>query len=555
MHGRIKVKTTVEQAEAKRKEREEKLKVFKSGVKTIFAKRENKEFDEEALKLTGRFLEQNPDFNTLWNFRRDILMHMKPEKSKESLQSILTEEMILTQNCLKTNPKSYGAWHHRLWAMEFTPEPDWNKELKLCGFFLSMDERNFHCWDYRRLVGKKCKVNPQDELLFTNELIEKNFSNYSAWHYRSTLLPLVHPGAVAGSVDEQILLKEYELVQNAAFTDPNDQSVWFYHRWLLGRGKIPLEILNICVLKPQGKIAVLLSEAAKVGHECKLNLELNKLPQEVTWHAVDKRSCVSTIWVCEIPQDVLLEDTKCEISVTLMKEKESSSLTGYLNGCESFIWKKTSRSDTFRSELSAATKDVLEQELESCQQLYEFEPENKWTLFTSVLLMRALNDQKFKSEISEYMKQLMIVDSTRKNYYQDLGSKFTIENEIEILPIESQEIDLSRKSLTSLHHFDHLLMIKKIDLSCNNLTSIYPLCNLLCVECIILDHNQLIHFEGVENLMSLKRLSASKNYISRIASLEALKSLQLEEIVLEDNPITDDPNYVLTIQNLLCSTS
>lgn len=69
-----------------------------------------------------------------------------------------------------------------------------------------------------------------DELTFSTERINVNFSNYSSWHYRSTLFKKI--------ADEHLITKEIKLVESAIFTDPADSSAWFYLRWILSNTNV-----------------------------------------------------------------------------------------------------------------------------------------------------------------------------------------------------------------------------------------------------------------------------------------------------------------------------
>lgn len=235
MHGRVKVRTTEEQKEIVKREKLKKAEAFKETMVAILEKRSSGVHDQEGLNLTANLLVQNPDVITLWNYRREIFLQMKKDCELENYQKLLEKDLGLTEQCLRVNPKSYGSWHHRVWILDNLPQPDWKAELKLCTRYLELDERNFHCWDYRKTVAERSKVPDISEYQFTLEKIEANFSNYSAWHLRSKLLPKIFPDQDKKlPINEAKHKEELELVENAAFTDPNDQSGWFYLRWLLG---------------------------------------------------------------------------------------------------------------------------------------------------------------------------------------------------------------------------------------------------------------------------------------------------------------------------------
>lgn len=88
-----------------------------------------------------------------------------------------------------------------------------------------------HCWDYRRFICKFGKVDLKDEIDFTLNQVKQDFSNFSSYFYRSALLTEADKKNILKIKD--IWDKEYDIITTAVWVDPNDQSAWYYHGWLL----------------------------------------------------------------------------------------------------------------------------------------------------------------------------------------------------------------------------------------------------------------------------------------------------------------------------------
>ncbi|OEL17954.1 Geranylgeranyl transferase type-2 subunit alpha 1 [Dichanthelium oligosanthes] len=208
----------------------------------VLQNHQSRTYTKEAIGLSFKLLEINPEAYTAWNYRKLALKHKIKELSDpEAIRSAVDDELRVVEVALRQNPKSYGAWYHRKWLLNQKLAPvDFKRELGLLDKLLKVDARNFHGWNYRRFLARFMGVPDEEELKYTMDKICDNFSNYSAWHNRSILLSnLLIQQSKGFESKQKIFSEEFELVTQALFTDPSDQSGWFYHLWLLAQTSTP----------------------------------------------------------------------------------------------------------------------------------------------------------------------------------------------------------------------------------------------------------------------------------------------------------------------------
>ncbi|KZT26484.1 rab-protein geranylgeranyltransferase, partial [Neolentinus lepideus HHB14362 ss-1] len=247
-HGVRRTRQTSEAVEARKQREQSRLKEYLSLTDHVLAKKKSRDWSKDAFEATSRLLQINPEFYTIWNYRRNIMLHgLFVNSPPEVINDILSEDLSMTAAALKAHPKVYTLWNHRSWCLENVPDgpgdsrdwkkANWSRELAIVEKMLDADARNFHAWSYRRYVlASMPEQRPETaELAYTMRKIEANFSNFSAWHQRSKVYTSMWGSGKLNK--DKCIEEELELVKNALYTDPNDQSAWLYHRWLVDAGQ------------------------------------------------------------------------------------------------------------------------------------------------------------------------------------------------------------------------------------------------------------------------------------------------------------------------------
>ena len=124
-------------------------------------------------------------------------------------------------------------------------------------------------------AGEKKLQKLKDEFDMTTSMLEKNFSNFSAWHYRGKLLIKIHKNN--GSVYQiplNIIEEELEKIKHAIFTEPNDQSPWNYHRWLISL-LTPVYVVSIKLIDDNKSIEVEFSTVIKNSDKLRISINGN----------------------------------------------------------------------------------------------------------------------------------------------------------------------------------------------------------------------------------------------------------------------------------------
>jgi geranylgeranyl transferase type-2 subunit alpha len=228
----------------------------------------------------------------------------------------------------------------------------------------------------------------------------------------------------------ELLAEELELIQNAAFTDPNDQSVWFYHKWLVNAHlqNVP-PVLTFAGHKSSDIYLVFNIDVPNPANSGFLvNMTLNTGATKAVdspWRNLwVKPKC--KVWMKKIDDAIARESVS---NFSICTSPNWSIPKNFVNEDGDIIVKPEERI-TVNSLENDAFSTFLAKELQWVQELHDLEPENKWAILTLIHLLRLVDFRNNEETILELIETLKNLDHYRAQYYSDLRKKFMLEWDI-----------------------------------------------------------------------------------------------------------------------------
>ncbi|CAD6190675.1 unnamed protein product [Caenorhabditis auriculariae] len=528
--------TTEEEKAVKKKENDKKCKLYLSARDKIFEKRSKGNYDDEILALTQAVLEKNSDNYTIWNIRREALQKRiddnnelaksetasdeEKAKSQRSIESLLAGELFMSYECIKNNPKIVFLL----------------QELALCEKALKLDCRNFHVWDHRRIVARMAQRTADEEIEYSNQLVSDNFSNYSAWHYRSVLIQKVHMEKTGQyRLDNETIAAELKMIRA-----PGPIRGGF---WMLAPGKSFLRPDSYAPIVPLSasfhgnNTTIVMSRACSVENVV-VFVDSEEKSRWRGFSALSSHPKTSRVWQ-------YLSDSPLRIAV---EHDEAFSGGPWVEIKEKPYVDKTLLRRIYDVDPVESNKAV-EELLADCQSLIELEPENKWPLYMKTLCLMEYKSAEAHGEIMDGLKKLGDeLDVKRRKMYEALASRQQLNETLrtdglleKLMSGETQQLPLRYKEISSLEGVEYLAgLVNDLDVTGNRLTKPEEIV-LPNLEHLTLNENPIRRLLPSASLGNLKFLSLAATEISQlndlIPCLQAMSSL--ERLLYCETPLVE----------------
>jgi protein farnesyltransferase/geranylgeranyltransferase type-1 subunit alpha len=155
--------------------------------------------------------------------------------------------------------KNYQIWHHRQLLIDQNyPQVESDEaevknlvrsETEFLTTMLAEDTKNYHVWSYRQYLVRKLHNWTLSELLSTQNLIEDDVRNNSAWSHRFFLVFSDPAASTEGShstehdpkIPTETIDREVKYAQEKILLAPQNQAPWNYLRGVLVKGGTKLE--------------------------------------------------------------------------------------------------------------------------------------------------------------------------------------------------------------------------------------------------------------------------------------------------------------------------